>query len=306
MKIFFKAGIIAVFALIIAVSCQKEVTDIRYPDFKSELVINGSISPDELTHYISVSFNQRIYGDLFQPYTDLPGNIFATLSDGNNQYSLRPLFHNYSQMINDTTISVDSVKTGFVFVNTEIPVEEGKTYTLNVQTESGLSASAACTVPFKRNFNLKIDTLRIISTDPQYSLHSHYDAYLNYTDIKGEANYYRLLGELVRYSHTYGLSRSSNNIVPRENSFFTDKGYDGKTSRITLSYIPNNSTDDSVFLRIYLLNTEKAYYDYHKSIDKYSSGEDPFTEPSPLYTNVTGGLGIFASYTIDSLVFRLK
>ena len=306
MKIFLKTSIAAVFAMIITISCQKEVTDIRYPEFKPELVINGSITPDELTHYISVSFNQRIYGDLLPPNTDLPVNITATLSDGNNQYSLKPLFQNYSHALKDTTVSVDSVLTGFTFENSEIPIEEGKTYTLKVKTESGLSAYASCTVPLKRNFALKIDTLKITSTDPQFSMYSHYDAYLNYTDIQGETNYYRILGEIIRYSHKYGASRSSNNIVPRENSFFTDKGYDGKTSRVTFSYIPNSSVDDSVFLRIYLLNTEKAYYDFHKSIDKYSSGDDPFTEPSPLFTNVTGGLGIFASYTIDSLVFRLK
>lgn len=306
MKIFLKASFAFLFAMIITVSCQKEVNDIRYPDFKLKLVINGSISPDEITHYISIDYNHRIYGDLYKPYDgEMPGDLTATLSSEDTQYSLRPGFTKY-QKFNGTEISFDSVKTGFVFDNNEIPLVEGKTYILKVQSESGLSASASCTIPFKRNFALKIDTQRIISTDPQYSMYSHYEANLNYTDTPGEQNYYRLLGEIVRYSHMYGLSISSNNIVPPENSFFTDKGNDGMTSKITFSYIPNSASDDSVFLKIYLLNTDKAYYDYHKSIEKYSSGEDPFTEPSPLYTNVTGGLGIFASYTIDSLVFRLK
>ena len=305
MKIFVKARIATLFVMIITVSCQKEVNDIRSPDFNLKLVINGSISPDITTNYISVGYNNRIYGDLFKP-GEMPGDLTAILYSGDIQYSLRPLFHKYSQMLNDTTVSADSVRIGFVFDNTEIPVEEGMTYNLKVKTESGLSASASCIIPFKRNFSLKIDTLRIISTDPQYSMYTHYEAYLNYTDIQGETNYYRLLGELVRYSHQYGQSSSSNNIVPPENSFFTDKGYDGKTSKITFSYIPNSASDDSVFIKIYLLNTDKTYYDYHKSIEKYSSGEDPFTEPSPLYSNVAGGLGIFASYTIDSLVFRLK
>jgi hypothetical protein len=306
MKIFVKISFTALFAMILTVSCQKEVNDIRYPEFKLKLIINGSISPEIINNYISVDYNHRIYGELYTSYAgDMPGDLTATLSSEDKQYSLRPTFNKY-QKTNGTEISFDSVKSGFVFDNTEIPVEEGKKYTLKVQSESGLSASASCTIPFKRNFALKIDTQRIISNDPQYSMYSHYEAYLNYTDTPGEQNYYRLLGEIVRYSHIYGPSISSNNIVPPENSFFTDKGYDGKTSKITFSYIPNSASDDSVFIKIYLLNTDKTYYDYHKSIEKYSSGEDPFTEPSPLYTNVTGGLGIFASYTIDSLVFRLK
>ena len=41
-------------------------------------------------------------------------------------------------------------------------------------------------------------------------------------------------------------------------------------------------------------------------LKKYSSGEDPFTEPAPLYSNITGGLGVFAAYTFDSLVVRLR
>jgi hypothetical protein len=63
---------------------------------------------------------------------------------------------------------------------------------------------------------------------------------------------------------------------------------------------------DSAFLRIYLLSTDKPYYDLHKSLENPSLGDAPFTEPSFLYSNVKGGLGIFASYTLDSLIFRVK
>jgi hypothetical protein len=63
---------------------------------------------------------------------------------------------------------------------------------------------------------------------------------------------------------------------------------------------------DSAFLRIYLLSTDKPYYDFHKSLENYSLGDTPFAEPSFVYSNVKGGLGIFASYTLDSLIFRLK
>jgi hypothetical protein len=77
-------------------------------------------------------------------------------------------------------------------------------------------------------------------------------------------------------------------------------------SKFELNVVGVNQKADSAFLKVYLLNTDKSYYDYHRSLGNYDSGDDPFTEPSPVFSNVNGGLGIFAAYTVDSLIFRLK
>jgi hypothetical protein len=62
---------------------------------------------------------------------------------------------------------------------------------------------------------------------------------------------------------------------------------------------------DSAFLKVYLLNTCKPYYQYHKSLENYNDGENPFAEPTPIYSNIEGGLGVFAAYLVDSAVIRL-
>jgi hypothetical protein len=41
-------------------------------------------------------------------------------------------------------------------------------------------------------------------------------------------------------------------------------------------------------------------------MSNYISGSNPFSEPTPVFNNIAGGLGIFAAYTIDSIIFRLK
>jgi hypothetical protein len=92
-----------------------------------------------------------------------------------------------------------------------------------------------------------------------------------------------------------------------EENIFSDKGKDGqklflKTIELSTSY----ESADSAFLKIYLFNTDKAYFDFHNSFLNYSGGRDPFTENSPVFSNIEGGLGVFAAYTIDSLIFRLK
>ena len=76
----------------------------------------------------------------------------------------------------------------------------------------------------------------------------------------------------------------------------TDRGY----------YSSPDSSPDSVFMKIYLLNTEKSYYQFHQSLLNYDDGTVPFSETSPLFSNITGGLGIFSAYTVDSIVIRIK
>jgi hypothetical protein len=122
----------------------------------------------------------------------------------------------------------------------------------------------------------------------------------------GEDNFYSFLSELTSYnSSSFPIRAESIILADPKYSYFNDKGIDGKRSKIQLSNIYLNNYD-SAFLKIYLLNTDKPYYDYHKSIEKYQSGETPFTEASPIYSNIKDGLGIFAAYTYDSIVIRLK
>lgn len=272
--------------LIILISCEKEVNNVRYPEFKQKLVVSGFISPDNSKNYIRISSNKRIYGDVWS--LDTIGILSVTLS-------------------NDTKeISLDTSHLGFVCNSSDFPVEAGKTYTLKVKSDGGSNAEASCTVPFKRNFALEIDTFRIINYNPYNIEDLYFNSYFYFTDIQGEDNYYMFFCEQINYdSQLYG-SPFVFNISGPENPSFNDKGIDGMRSKIALQVIGVPETVDSSFLKVYLLNTDKAYYDYQKSLENYNDGEDPFTEPSPVYTNIIGGLGIFASYTVDSLIFRLK
>jgi Domain of unknown function (DUF4249) len=180
---------------------------------------------------------------------------------------------------------------------------EGISYTLKIWNSSGLAAEASCTVPFKRNFNLEIDTVRSsdIILDNKY-----YRVSIYFNDIQGEQNYYRLTCYQVSYNTKTNKFPTAIKMTRTENEFFNDNGRDGMRTNTELGIVGVSKGTDSSFLKIYLLNLDKQYYNYYKSINNYSSGEDPFTEPSPIYTNVKGGLGIFAAYTVDSLIFRLK
>jgi hypothetical protein len=179
----------------------------------------------------------------------------------------------------------------------------GKSYKIKVDNDEGLTAEASCTVPVRRAFHIEVDTTNRLSYN-QWSgeKYSTITAKISITDFPGEANYFRLVFSVNGIQF----------VTPVEDIVISDKGRDGEKivlQTITFYPVTINSTyeTDSAFLRIYLLNTNKAYYDYHKSFYTSTLGNTgPFTEPSPLYSNVSNGVGIFAAYTIDSLIFRLK
>lgn len=260
-------------------SCDKEAVNIEYPAYKPKMVITGYISPDKRSNLIGLSSNFKIYGEELYSLNDL-GSVIATISNGDIESDL------------DTTI-----KAGFSFKISGFPVEEGRTYKLKVRSNIG-SAEAFCIVPYKRKFNLKLDTIRPPGYQPGY-----YTGKLSFTDCRGEENFYLLFCDQLSYKSGKASSRK---LQFSERNYFDDKGKDGSEFRINTGTIGISNTIDSSFIKVFLLNTDKNYYDFQKSLDNYNSGEDPFTEPSPVYSNVTGGLGIFAAYTMDSLIFRLK
>jgi len=112
---------------------------------------------------------------------------------------------------------------------------------------------------------------------------------------------------MLDYNRFYGGYPYITDLFKEEESWFSDEGYDGKriyANNFGSQY--NASNSDSVKTVIYILNTNKDYYIYHQSLIKYSGGDDPFSEVSPVFSNINGGLGIFAGYTVDSIVLRLK
>lgn len=53
-------------------------------------------------------------------------------------------------------------------------------------------------------------------------------------------------------------------------------------------------------------NTDEHYFKYHRSVQTRGDSDNPFVEPSLIYTNVEGGLGCFGAYNSGQLVYRPK
>lgn len=267
------------------ISCEKEVKN-GIPEFKHKLVVGSFISAADTVSYVSVSSNKRIYGDL--KIYDSPGTLSCYISDDIKEI---PLW---------------KTTTGFKFYPADMKIEEGKTYKLRVLSSNGLSAEASCTVPLNRDLKLKIDTLTVTDTRIDIYWYPSLMAKISITDFPGEVNYYRLYCEMKVYKRSNKQLTYVRQFTGFKNEFFTDKGKDGENIEITSIGLNNVPASDSSVFIVSVLNINKAYYDYQISLNKYSGGDDPFTEVSPVYTNITGGLGIFAAYAINTKTMNLN
>jgi|WetSurMetagenome_2_1015567.scaffolds.fasta_scaffold01988_5 hypothetical protein len=270
--------------------CETNVENVNLPEFKQKLVITSFISPSDTVTYITVRSNMKLFGEL---NTEEPlGNLTGSISDGLNE------------------VALDTFKTGLKIDHSKMQIQYGKTYRLNVSSENGLSAEAYCTVPEKINFSIKADTFSIPTSFEWEIEKRRIDIKLTIQDIPGIENFYRfsLLGRVYQTDPNTNKTVAYDNYINFDNDLITDKGMDGKEiiqkSNYGINYFFN--AGDSCLLVVYLYNLEKSYYLYHKSLRDYSGGDNPFSEATPVYSNVTGGLGVFSSYTVDSLILRIK
>lgn len=278
----------SILLLIMISSCETEVDNIRLPEFQQKLVIASFITPFDSLSTIYVISNQRLYGDLSKK--ELPGRLSGTISDGTRE------------------IKLDTIPGGLSFSDEDLPVLPGKTYLLKVSDNKGLKAEGLSTVPIPAEFNIVTDTSSILHHESGYLSWREFRVNVTFTDIPDENNYYCIKGSMKAFDTEEGYGTYFfEEPLYFEKKLFTDSEANSENKIKLSTGMPAYFTSyDSAFLKIYLLNTERSYYLYHRSLENYNNGDNPFTEPTPVYSNIEGGLGIFASYTIDSLIFRLK
>jgi hypothetical protein len=280
---------------LILTGCEKDIKNDNLPPFEQKLAIASFISPSDTGTFVFVSSNRRLYGEL--GVDELTGNLSGTISDGSQEFQM------------------DTVTHGLYISSETMPVRYGKTYTLKITSDKGLTAEAFCKVPEKRNFDLSVDSVSFktntVQIDEDTFQFTTMEFLLSIADFPGERNFYRLQMSKTYYRYLSYAGGLIKNVLPVAFSepYFTDHGQDGNRIIFNSGFgipAPDFPGYDSVFLKIYLYNTEESYYQYHKSLKEYNNDDNPFAEATPVFTNVKGGLGIFTSYTVDSLVYRLK
>jgi hypothetical protein len=131
-------------------------------------------------------------------------------------------------------------------------------------------------------------------------------------DTANVANYYAIHpfvigstgGERLYIDNSPLNAELINNII-----FLTDETFDGKAKSIVFDWSYFSVVEDSsrVSFELEVYSLTKDYYDYLVSYNYFLENQgNPFADPVQVYSNIKGGFGVFAGYSLAAKVIRLK
>ncbi len=89
----------------------------------------------------------------------------------------------------------------------------------------------------------------------------------------------------------------------------SDQGQDGRQLISPRGNLQRYSPEPTLSVSIYahLLHTDPHYYHYHRSIHRAKRSQaNPLAEPVLIYSNITGGLGVFGAFTGTIASVKIK
>lgn len=251
---------------------RREANHARVP-YEPKPVVVGFISPQDTMVRVQVRYSEPSVGFVPDDRRDSDDieNATVTLSNG------------------EKTVTLPYDPRGwkdFHISTREFAIEPGRTYLLKVTTPDGMRAEAACTVPASR---VDFQTVRT-SRDRDSSMT------LRWQDIAGQRNYYSLFGQVID-RRPDGTRR-----IASESGYhgLSDENNDGGTitsPKMGFGTTQYYSDGSGQLVEMVVCTTDWHYYEFHRTLENQRyANENIFAEPSPIYTNVAGGLGVFAGY----------
>lgn len=272
--------------MVLFTSCESMLSDVDAPVSDPKLVVTAFLSPYDDTISISVRKSRPLYVPTTGYSDPFPfvSDATVTISDGMNSLNI--------------PYSVANGK--YLFRVEDMPIIPGKTYTLLVTTPDGYHAASHCTVPAETAPVVEVTSIDTLNQGGTMAK----KVSLRFRDLPGNGHFYRLsVGAFYKYE--YNAEDFFSEVgFERGMPFVSDKNKDGEyfTFRTTEIYA-YNTTNDSLYIS--LLVTDENYYNYHRSFNT-NQGDNPFSEPSPVYSNIEGGLGVFAGINGKITAYHMK
>jgi hypothetical protein len=320
-----KYFVLLLLLLIHFTACQND--KLYIPDTGRKIVINGLITTDSLLNLrISKSAYYNALNSLELLDLDSAGVYFYqdnSCIDSLHLVSHKPYMGNLYYPSNYRSKSI-------------FPVT-GKEYKVIVKAPGYPDATSTTVVPDLVQIN-KLDTsMLLVGPDPYhpYLKNVLFLCNINFSDPGDETNYYMVevgrnyhLNQIPPPIRFYTQDPIVEEILGNESNepyaiAFTDKVINGQNYNLKISIYKDDfrtpSIDDEVGINgisdssdhrnvIYfnLYSITEDYYRYIQTFNLYKKNYgNPLTEPVMIYSNITGGYGIFASAAVstDSLVF---
>ncbi|MER2997864.1 DUF4249 domain-containing protein [Pontibacter populi] len=297
MKIIYIISFLLLSAIVGLTGCESVVENLDSFEGKSKLVIVSYISPQDTMLVVQIQKTQPAIGRKMTDEQLKVKDAIVTISDG---ASVVALAYNPERLQYEADART-------------WPITAGKTYSLKVMSPAG-NAEASCTIPATEGIEItEIQAPYTIEKDYYGKDIRRYSVSYTWRDAPGITNYYRTL---AYKQYTYTDPVNGKKFIQREGLYW-DYG-DGNIHTDTetqndllstekLSYYEYNyeSIDKPFHIYAVLVVADRNYYLYQQSLDNQGENSgNPFAEPYVMYTNIEGGLGVFAGY--NQVVSRLE
>ncbi len=263
-------------------SCEKEATDVKIPKANKELVMFSFLSPENKDIEVSLEYSNPI----FAPYSNSSIETNATVtiegSDGTKD-----------------TIPFDNNNGKYILSQNKYPIKGGISYTVTAKTNNNM-VSGSTTVPAN---NIQIESISYKQLSNNYTENGPYYSYnCVFKDLPNTKNYYRITPETIVW-YPSELRDTSYSLVG--NRLFNNQNQKEEQYNLTFEDYNYNTSSDKLAVKFHLLLTDIHYYEYHIRRLEYV-GDDPFSEPTPQYSNTSNGFGVIASFRKTSPILNIK
>lgn len=271
MRMFFPLILIA----FVLAACEKEA-NIKLPDTQPKLSVSCFISDSTDIIKATVYWSKPVFNNT-DTLPEYPSNLTVTIS-GNGQTDT---------LLYNTEWSTYELSTD------DFPLNAGVEYTLRVQAPNGETARAKTIIPTQKAIIADKSVSFTSSVDQYNNIVETYRYRITLNDISANEEFYRIMyyndyfipdvpDEFNVASNMGELFVSDNNLV--DGKIFTDNEvkFYGTSANISARYA-------------YVIHGSEEYYRFHKSLSNYGY-DNPFAEPTIVFSNVENGLGVFAGF----------
>lgn len=302
---FFANFFIAVFLILSHTACEdffiSEVDSQKVPNSTPKLVVNSYISPQDSIIRVFVN-RSLVYSQSYDSYEPVHNKADVYLAKKGNDFLKLEWYEPQACFIMDADL---------------IGVEPDNYYVLKVESFKGEVVDAECYVPHLDFSSLVIGTPYSVQLQwggNQMAVDWQFKAAGgNYSKYYSTDAFYKSYWVENYYGQPDTIFGGSSPMYMEKGKkhFMDDNGY---TWKFTATggyydewgeYNPSNNADSIV---ISVLQSDIHYYRFHKSVETnyYYGGDSPFAEPVHIYTNINGGLGVFAGYNRKDSVVSVR
>lgn len=267
-------------------ACETDA-EIEIPAQESKYVLTSFIDLNSDEQLFSLTKSDPIFdGASNDIYSQVP-NAVITINNGSKTVRLFYDASKYFYVLSKDSMLIEGDKTYKVEMS-----HNGKKINTEFRSISNSSIE---------EIDIKIDS--IMEADEFGNISYTYYAYPKWRDIAGEKNYYCLTFTSL-YITPDGDTIANNFNDIYSNLYISDEGFDGQLMNATLEYYGGFFMEvggNGGIFEVSISKIDEHYYRYFKSLQNYS-GDDPFSEPSLIYSNINDGLGVIGSF--KSYIFR--